>query len=109
MADTASSGEYVCIDTRVFDRCIQKKENFISRYDEIVTFYDEIVKKLGDNWEGRGADTFLSDAKKVRTNIKGISDILSTMCNTLEDCREVVGDCDKSLADLNRNPNQAAE
>ncbi len=103
-SSSAANSEYVCIDTRVFDRCIEQKDNFIRRYDEIVTFYDEIVKKLGDNWKGQGADAFLDDAKVVRTNIKGISDILSTMCNTLEDCREVVRDCDKSLEDLNRNP-----
>ena len=107
MADEKiNSNEYHCIDTRVFDRCIEKKQSFISRYDEIVSYYDEIVDKLEDNWEGLGANTFIKDAKVVRTNIKGIADILSHMCNTLEDCREVIAECDHALEDLNRNPDQ---
>ena len=99
-----NSSEYKCLDTRVFDRCIQRKENFISRYDDIVTSYDDIVKKLGEQWKGQGADTFISDAKKVRTNITGIADILSTMCSTLQECREIIANCDKSLGDYNRDP-----
>lgn len=103
-ASANSNSEYHCIDTRVMDNCINKRESFISRYDEIVTFYDEIIKGLEGNWEGKGADTFFSDAKEIRTNITGIADILAHMCNALRDCRDVVADCDSSLADLNRNP-----
>jgi len=96
----------VCIDTRVMDKCIAQKDSFIARYDVIVTSYDEIVKKLSAQWKGKGADAFLSDAKKIRTNITGIADMLSTMCSALEDCREVIRNSDSSLAEFNRNPNQ---
>lgn len=102
MADS----EYKVIDTRVMDVCINKKDSFISKYAEISSYYDEIIKKLKPNWKGEGADVFFDDAGKVRTNISGIADILSTMCSTLNDCREIFGDCDKSLGDFNRDPDQ---
>ena len=102
----ADNNEYIAYDTRVFDRCIAMKDTFISRYDEIVTFYDEIVKRLSADWKGYGADTFISDAKVVRTNITGIADILATMCSTLQDCREVIEDYDKHLGEFNRDPDK---
>lgn len=103
MADINQS-EYHCVDTRVFDRCIQQKDSFIRRYDKIVTDYDKIVNRLDSNWKGAGADTFLKDAKVVRTNIKGIADILAGMCSVLEDCRTVLDEVDKGLGEMNRNP-----
>lgn len=100
----ADYSEYHSIDTRVFDNCINKKDSFISRYSEIVTDYDKIVNELAQSWAGLGADAFFTDATQIRRNITGIADILATMCATLEDCREVIADCDKSLGDFNRDP-----
>ncbi|SDA23107.1 hypothetical protein SAMN02910447_02285 [Ruminococcus sp. YE71] len=107
MAD--NNNQMVAYDTRVFDRCIAMKDTFISRYDEIVTFYDEIVKRLGENWMGYGAEAFISDATVVRKNITGIADILSTMCSTLEDVREVIVEYDKHLGEYNRDPSSDHE
>lgn len=98
----ASNNEYHCIDTRVMDRCMQKKDEFIRRYAAITTRYDAIMKKI--EWYGEGANAFIDDANKVRTNLTGIGDILSTMCNVLKDCRTIVEEVDKSLAESNRNP-----
>ena len=103
MADT---NEYVALDSRVMDRCIQMKDKFISRYDDIVTSYDQTVGKLSENWKGEGADAFISDAKVVRTNIKGIADILSTMCSTLQEVRVIMEEVDKQIGEYNRNPDQ---
>ena len=95
---------YYCIDTRVFDRCIAKKDNFIRRYEDISTRYDNIMSKM--QWEGRGADAFYNDAATVRTNLRGIGDILANMCNVLEECRTVIEQADKDLGDCNRNPEE---
>ena len=107
-ASGSSSGvnesEYVCIDSRVIDRCIEQKDSFISRYDKIVTDYNQIVDRLSQNWKGKGADTFIKDARVVRTNIKGIADILASMVNVLTDIRQVIGDVDRQLGENNRNP-----
>lgn len=103
MADINQS-EYHCVDTRVFDRCLQKKDSFIRRYDKIVTDYDNIVDRLDRNWKGSGAETFIKDARVVRTNITGIADILAAMCSVLEDCRSVLGEVDRGLGEMNRNP-----
>ena len=103
MAETNNS-EYRCIDTRVFDRCIEQKDSFIRRYDKIVTDYDKIVERLGSNWSGEGASTFLEDARIVRTNITGIADILANMCSVLVDCRAVMDEADRGLGEMNRNP-----
>ena len=103
MAETNNS-EYRCIDTRVFDRCIEQKDSFIRRYDKIVTDYDKIVERLGSNWSGEGASTFLEDARIVRTNITGIADILANMVNVLTDIRQVLGEVDHQLGESNRNP-----
>lgn len=103
MADSNAEG-CKCIDTRTFDKCIRMKENYIQRYAEIVSSYDEIVKRLAENWEGEAAETFINDAKVVRTNITGIADILSTMCSALEDMRASFAECDSSLGEFNRDP-----
>ncbi len=98
----SKSNEYVCIDTRVFDKCIQKKDKFIKQYAAITTRYLQILRKM--EWVGEGASAFISDANKVRTNLTGIGDILSTMCNVISDCRSVIEQTDKTLGDANRNP-----
>ena len=107
-ASGSSSGvnesEYICIDSRVIDRCIEQKDSFISRYDKIVTDYNQIVDRLSQNWKGKGADTFIKDARVVRRNIKGIADILASMVNVLTDIRQVIGDVDRQLGENNRNP-----
>ena len=102
----ADNNDIIAIDSRDMDRCINMKDTFISRYDDIVTSYDEIVARLSENWKGYGAETFISDAKVVRTNITGIADILSTMCSTLQEVRVIIGEVDKQIADYNRNPDQ---
>ena len=96
----------VCIDTRAFDKCIRMKENFITRYAQIGEQYEKIVKELDRNWDGLGAQTFISDAQVIRKNITGIADILSAMCDALEDMRASFGECDHSLGEFNRNPEQ---
>lgn len=102
-----ANGEYNVLDTRAFDNFINQKENLIQRYDDINETYDTIVSTLLTNWQGQGAESFRSDARKVKANITGIYDILKIMCDTLTDCREVFAECDTSLGEVNRNPEAA--
>ena len=95
---------YVVLDTRAFDAAIGMKDDLIRSYEALNTEYERIVNTLMENWKGRGAETFKKDAKAVKTNIIGIYDILKTMCDTLEDCRLIFAECDKSLGEYNRNP-----
>lgn len=99
--------EYVKLDTGVFNSVIGRKEYLISLYDKINDDYDNIVKTLLKDWKGEGAVAFKDDAKKVKTNITGIYDILKTMCDTLVDCGRVFGECDLSLEEYNQNPGEA--
>lgn len=99
-----SNVEFVSVDTRVFDKCIAQKDDYIRRYNEIVTDYDAIINRLAENWSGSAADAFFEDARKIRTNIVGIADILSNMVSTMEDIRAVLGEVDSSLGEFNRNP-----
>ena len=95
---------YIKLDTRAFDRAIAQKDSLVREYTAINTEYERAVSALLSNWKGKGAEAFRDDAKKVKENITGIYDILKIMCDTLTDCREVFGECDKSLGDYNRNP-----
>lgn len=99
-----ANGEYNTLNTRAFDTFIAQKESLVQRYNKINSTYDQIVRTLLDNWEGNGADVFRRDAGIVKANITGIYDILKIMCDTLTDCRQVFGECDKALGDYNRNP-----
>ncbi|MBP3250214.1 MAG: hypothetical protein J6M48_07680 [Ruminococcus sp.] len=99
-----NNGEYTFLNTKAFDAFIEQKESILQRYNGINSTYDEIVRTLLDNWIGRGADAFRSDAKKVKENISGIYDVLKLMCDTLTDCRQVFAECDHALGDFNRNP-----
>lgn len=93
---------YICLDTRAIDNVIKMREALIAAYDRLNDYYDRSVNRLLQNWVGHGADAFKKDAETVRTNIVGIFDILKTMCDTLEDCREIFGKCDATLGVSNR-------
>ena len=95
---------FVLLDTRCFDQAIAMRPSLVQQYEKIDTTYTETVETLLKNWKGRGAEAFADDARTVKTNITGIFEILKVMCDTLEDCREVFAECDKSLGDYNRNP-----
>ncbi len=95
--------EYQLLDTRAFDAFIAVRPDLLWKYDELVREYDEIVETLLENWKGQGALAFQKDAQQIRTNIMGIRDILTTMCDTLVDCRAVFGECDTSLGNVNRD------
>lgn len=97
---------YVALDTKSFDKALEKKQQLISKYNSLNTEYDRIVNNLMSNWKGRGADAFLKDAQTVRKNIVGIYDILRVMCDTLTDCKAIFAECDSALGDYNRNPDE---
>lgn len=101
-----ASAEYVKLDTGVFKRVISRKEELISSYDKINEDYDNIVSSLTKIWHGEGSAAFKDDADKVSRNIKGIYDILKTMCDTLVDCERVFAECDLSLEEYNQNPGE---
>ena len=103
MAD--DNNEYISIDSRVFDKCLAKKDDFINRYAAISTRYEAIIKDLSANWKGASADVFLNDANVIRKNIGGIADILSNMCSTLVDVKAQLAKTDKALGEFNRDPN----
>ena len=104
MADR--NDEYVSVDSRAFDKCRAKKNDFINRYAAITTRYDRIIKELSENWKGESAELFLKDARVIRKNIGGIADMLSNMCNTLDDIQKQFQKTDKSLGELNENPEE---
>ncbi|MBR6045151.1 MAG: WXG100 family type VII secretion target [Ruminococcus sp.] len=95
----------ICIDSRAFDKCKAKKQDFINRYAAITTRYERIVNDLRANWKGDSAELFLDDADVIRRNIAGIADILANMCSTLDDIRAQLAKTDKTLGDFNRDPN----
>ena len=89
------------IDTAYIDEAIAKRDHLIAEYDRINLEYDRIIAELMNNWQGRGADAFRSDAAKVKTNIAGIYDILKLMCDTLEDCKRIIAEADGALGEYN--------
>ena len=95
---------FVLLDTSSFKAVIDQKESLIQEYDAINAEYDRIVNALMANWKGKGAEAFAEDAKKVKTNIAGIYDILKAMCDTLTDCNDIFNQCDTSLSEYNKNP-----
>lgn len=95
--------DYNLLDTQAFENFINSQEKLKNRYSSIKNQYSQIVKDLTANWKGRGADAFLEDSQKVMINITGIQDILYTMCDILNDCKDVFAECDSSLGMNNRN------
>lgn len=95
--------DYNLLDTRSFESFITSQGKLRQRYSDIQTQYRQIVNELFNHWKGRGAETFREDSEKVMSNLVGISDILSTMCDTLSDCYDIFSECDNSLGSNNRN------
>ncbi len=95
-------GGYNLLDTRSFDKFLSQKSMLIQKYNKITMDYDEIVKELVQNWEGKGAEAFKKDAENVKANLTGIQDILVTMCDTLESCKEIFQECDTALGEANQ-------
>ncbi len=95
---------FVKLDTSALQAFIDEKASLLSEYDAIDQRYDEIVNRLLENWEGKGAIAFSADAGKVKTNITGIYDILKSMCDILEDCIEAYSQCDTTLGTYNQEP-----
>lgn len=98
------SDELILLDTRAFDKALEMKDTLLKDYDAINKDFDDAVNALLKNWKGRGADAFKKDAQTVRTNIVGLNDILKTMCDMLEDCKDIFAECDSALGEFNRNP-----
>ncbi len=98
------SDELILLDTRAFDKALEMKDTLLKDYDTINKNFDDTVNTLLKNWKGRGADAFKKDAQTVRTNIVGLNDILKTMCDMLEDCKEIFAECDSALGEFNKNP-----
>lgn len=95
------SEEHVLIDTALIDKAVSRKEHILSEYNAINDEYDRIIRDLLKSWQGKGADAFRRDAEKVKSNISGIYDILKIMCDTLEDCKEIIAEADTSLGNYN--------
>lgn len=97
--------DYNLLDTSSFESFIasQGKLKLRQRYSDIQTQYRQIVNELLNHWKGRGAEAFREDSEKVMSNLVGISDILATMCDTLNDCYDIFSECDNSLGSNNRN------
>ena len=95
--------DYNLLDTRSFESFISSQGKLRQRYSAIQNKYNQIVKDLLEHWKGRGADAFKDDSEKVMSNLIGISDILSTMCDTLNDCYDIFSECDNSLGTNNKN------
>jgi uncharacterized protein YukE len=99
-----ANAEYNVIDTGSFNAVINIREQLNDEYKKIETDYERIVGRILANWTGKGADAFMSDAAKVRTNIKCISVVLGDMCDTLRDAHEMIETTDKLIGEANRNP-----
>lgn len=93
--------DYNVLDTRAFEKFTSSKDELISRYSLLTEEYDSVVNYLSTNWKGKGADAFIEDAEKVRTNIIGIKETLNMMCDILSDCLEIYTQCDVSLGKAN--------
>lgn len=101
MADNTS---YVLHDTKIIKSAMEKKGDLVTRYDNIVGEYKDIISNLLANWQGYGADAFREDATKVGSNINGIYNILKTMSDTLDDCVTVLEQIDAAMEEYNSNP-----
>lgn len=92
------------MDTGEIQKAIAMRTELLEAYDSINTDFDKAVKELLNNWKGKGAKAFEKDAKTVRANVTGLSDILKTMCDMLEDCLDIFQESDASLKEFNENP-----
>lgn len=81
---------------------INMRQSLLEKYDELGKEYDNIVEVLLLDWKGRGADAFRDEAKKVKSNLVGIEDVLKTMCDRLADCAAKYKSCDAALGKANR-------
>ncbi len=96
--------EYVCINTKEIDRALHLLSVKNSRLATLLWKYDVIVETVNRNWEGKAADTFIKDAKGIRTHLGDISELLKMFNDVVAECREVIEACDKGLGNFNRDP-----
>ena len=96
--------KYVCINTKEIDRALYLLGVKNSRLATLLWQYDVIVETVNRNWEGKAADTFVKDAKGIRSNLGDISELLKTLNDIVAECRQVIDACDKSLGEFNRDP-----
>lgn len=95
--------DYNLLDVRYIDEFIDKKDAFISKYNELNKRYDKIISQLLEHWKGYGAESFEEDTKKVKENITGIEETLKVMCDTLQDCKSIFEETDKKLKTINED------
>lgn len=90
------------INTEYFNNFIEGMAAILQEYDDISTELDTIISTLKKNWKGKGAVAFFGDVSVVRTNVSGLKDVLQTMCDMVEDCRDVFHECDSVLGEQNQ-------
>ncbi len=95
---------FVHLDSKALDTVLEKKDRLLNAYNEINTRYDTIVQNLLNNWKGTGANAFEEDAHAVKMNIGSIQEILQTMCDVLQDCRDLYQLYDTAIGEFNADP-----
>lgn len=96
-------GDFKKIETAEMDKFIQNEWKYTREFEDIKKQYHSIVDELMLDWKGYGADAFRDDANVVISNLAGIGDTLSSICDILNDCRDIFEECDNSLAQNNRD------
>lgn len=94
---------YRRLDTNDWNTFLNSSAKWIQQYENINTQFKAATDTLLQSWEGYGAEAFREDAKQVMSNLKGIQDILETMCSTLSDCKAIFDECDRALKASNEN------
>jgi len=97
----AENNECILHDTKIIKNAMAKKEDFITRYDDIRERYRETINTLLENWKGEGADAFAYDTNIIGKNINNLYDILRAMSDMLQDCVDMLEKKSNSLKAYN--------
>lgn len=96
--------EYVSINTKEIDRCLELLRIKNVRLQCKLSEYDQIVAAISQNWKGKAAESFMSDATGIRKNLGDAGETLKMLNDVLAECREVIEACDRGLGEFNRDP-----
>ena len=93
----------VLFDSKALENFIIQRQSLIEEYEGINNDFLNTIHELCDHWHGYGASAFRVDTERITANLRGIGDIMNTMCDTLEDCLDLVSELDASLGNANKS------
>lgn len=97
--------EFVSADISKIEKFKEESAEVITEFDNIIKKFESINETLLKNWKGEGAAAYQYETDHILENIGGIRDVLSSINEgVIMDIKDVYLQLDSELAEFNLNP-----